>query len=102
MNHYENLNREGRIEYVDSHLPRETIIECQNEIGKAMTGDDTIHVNGFVGTFKKDAGLKISNKKGLLSVVNERGEHVSTYGVTPDKRLRIVKDDFWIWKNRNI
>jgi len=102
MNHYENLDREGRIEYADKHVPRETIIDYQNEIGKAMTVDDTIHVDGFVGKYKKDVDFKISNKKGLLSVVNERGEHISTYGVTRNKLRRIIKDGFWIWKNRII
>ena len=102
MNHYENLDREGRIEYADKHVSRETIIDYQNEIGKAMTVDDTIYVDGFVGKYKKDADLKISNKKKLLSVVSERGEYISTYGITPNKLLRIVKDGFWIWKNRII
>jgi hypothetical protein len=44
-----------------------------------MTVDDPIHVAGFVGKYKKHADLKISNKKGLISVVSERGKHISTY-----------------------
>jgi hypothetical protein len=84
------LDREGRIEYADKHVPRETIIEYQNEIGKAMTVDDPTDVDGFVGKYKKDADFKISNKKRLISVVSERGKHIST----PKKLRRIVKDGF--------
>ena len=102
MNHYENLDREGRIDYANQNVPRETIIECQNEIGKALTEDNPTHVDGFIGKYKKDADFKINTQKKIISVVSEQGQHISTYSVTPNKLPRIVKDGFWIWKNRNI
>lgn len=58
MNHYENLDREGRIDYANQNVPRETIIECQNEIGKALTEDNPTHVDGFIGKYKKMPILK--------------------------------------------
>lgn len=63
MSHYENLDREGRIEYANQNLPCETIIEYQTEIGKAMTEYNPTYVNGFVGKYKKYLGFKISTKK---------------------------------------
>jgi hypothetical protein len=63
MNHYENLDREGRIDYVNQNLPRETIIECQNEIGKALTEDNPTRLDGFIGKSKKDADFKRNIKK---------------------------------------
>jgi len=86
MNHYENLDREGGIEYLDTHVPSETIIEYQNEIGKAIILDDPIYVDGFVGKYKKHADLKIINKKGLISVVSELGKHISTYGARSEPK----------------
>jgi len=102
MNHYENLDREGRIDYANQNVPCETIIECQNEIGKVLTENNPTHVDGFIGKYKKDADFKINTQKKIISVVSEQGQHISTYSVTPNKLRRIVKDGFWIWKNRNI
>jgi len=86
-------------------VPNETIIEYQNEIGKAMTEDKPIHVDGFVGKYKKDADfiIKINGDDSLFSVVDERGVHISTYSVSRKKLRRIaIKDRFWIWQTRNI
>ena len=102
MDHYKKLDRKGRIEYADEHVPRKTIIALQNEIGKAMTVNDPTHVDGFIGKYKKDADLKIDQKRELLSVVSERGQHISTYRVTKEKLVRIAEDGFWIWKDRPI
>lgn len=102
MNDYRKLDREGRIDYANKNVPRDTIIEFQNEIGKAMTEGKPAHVPGFAGKYKKHTDLKINTEKGLISVVNEQGQHISTYGVTKNKLRRIIKDGFWILKNRNI
>jgi len=79
MNHYKNLDREGRIDYANQNVPRETIIECQNEIGKALTEDNLTHVDGFIGKYKKDADFKINTKKEIISVVKEQGQHISSF-----------------------
>jgi hypothetical protein len=54
INGYENIDREGRIEYANQNVPGETIIEYQNKIGKAMTEDIII-----IGKYKKDVDFKL-------------------------------------------
>ena len=102
MNDYRKLDREGRIDYANKNVLRDTILECQNEIGKAMTKGKPSYVPKFTGKYKKHTDLKINTEKGLISVVNEQDQHISTYGVTENKLRNLIKDGFWILKNRNI
>jgi hypothetical protein len=55
---------------------------------------------GLLGSLKKMPILKETSKK--ISIISEQGQDISTYGVTTNKLRRILKDGFWIWKNRNI
>lgn len=97
MMHYENLDRKGRIEYAKKHVSRETIIEYQNEIGKAMTENDP--QPGFGWEKKQRVGLK-KNQNNLLSLIDEKGQHISTYKISEKKWRRIAKEGFWIWQDR--
>jgi hypothetical protein len=85
----ENLDRKGRIEYAKKHVSRETIIEYQNEIGKAMTENDRWEK-------KQRVGLK-KNQNNLLSLIDEKGQHISTYKISEKKWRHIAKEGFWIW-----
>lgn len=54
---------------------------------------------------KENVGMVIQNipnsKNRYLSVIRSDGPHISSYPVSPEKLLKVVLDDFWVWKDRN-
>ena len=103
------MKKADRIEYVKANVPREVIIAYQNEIGKSLQpifGIKTYTVPGTAGKFKNNVELTIQVNpskadNNRLSVVNDRGIHVSSHSVTDTKLQNIIKDEFWIWKEQN-
>lgn len=82
MDHYKKLNREDRINYAKEMVPAETLLEYQNRIGKAMVDDNATFVTGFAGKNQKRTHLKIDTKNNFMSIVSERGTHISTFNLT--------------------
>jgi len=110
MVHYENLNRADKIDYAKQKLPRETIINYQNEIGKSMSPlfgpKETFLVPGFAAKFKQNIELTIQQtdtpNKTILSIIREDGVHISSFSVNNKVLREITKDNFWVLKNRNL
>ena len=108
MAKYQGLDRAGRIEYTKQKLPRETIINYQNEIGKSMSpifGVNTKSVPGFAGVRRQDTELTIQSTKpntNILSIIREDGMHISSFLITDDKLKTIANNDFWVLKERNL
>ena len=110
MVHYKNLNRADKIDYAKQKLPRETIINYQNEIGKSISPlfgpKETFLVPGFAGKFKQNTELTIQQTdtpdKTILSIIREDGVHISSFSVTNEVLREITKDNFWVLKNRNL
>ena len=105
---YDSLSKSEKIKYAKANVPREKIISFQNACALAMNptfGTQTIAVRGFAGRGKESVGIVIqtipNSPNRYLSVIASNGKHISSYPVTPKKLAKIVKDHFWIWKDRN-
>ena len=94
-----------KIQYPKQHVPPEIIISYQNAIGLAMqpifgTGAKTHPIRGFAGKHKVNVGLVIQSISGTenyyLSIINDRGIHVSSYSISQKKLRKIIKNNFWI------
>ena len=110
MSMYQRIRgKADRIEYAKANLPREVIIAYQNEIGKSLRpifGMKTRPIPGTAGKLKNSVELTIQQNpnnpnENRLSVVNDRGIHVSSYSKNRAKLLKITKNEFWIWEERN-
>jgi len=104
---YKSMSKPEKIKYAKENVPRETIISFQNACAMAMSptyGIKTLPVRGFAGIRKENVGMVIQNipnsKNRYLSVIRSDGTHISSYPVSPEKLLKIVQDDFWVWKDR--
>jgi hypothetical protein len=108
MAKYKRLYKAGRIEYAKQKLPRETIINYQNAIGKSMSpifGVNTKSLPGFAGVRKQDTELTIQSTKpntNILGIIREDGMHISSFFITDDKLKTMVNNDFWVLKDRNL
>lgn len=85
------------------------MIKYQNEIGNVMVGRSSIELPGFAGQrhtnvtlkFKTEMSTKGETGRTIMSVVNDKGIHVSSYPISNRKYRKIIKDGFWIWQDRN-
>jgi hypothetical protein len=110
MSHYKSLNRADRIEYAKQKLPRESIINYQNEIGKSMSSSfgskKTFSVPGFAGKFKVNTELTLQQTntpdKTILSIIREDGLHISSFPLDDEALLQLTKDNFWVLKDRTL
>jgi len=110
MSHYMRLDRAGRIDYAKQKLSRETIINYQNEIGKSMSPlfgqKKTLSVPGFAGTYKQNTELTIQQNdtpdNTILNIIREDGLHISSFSIDDVALKKLIKDDFWVLKNRNL
>ena len=108
MAKYEKLTRADRIEYAKQKLPRETIINYQNAIGKSMSpvfGVKTTSIPGFGGVRKYETELTLQSIKpntNILGIIREDGTHISSFSITDAKLRRIAENDFWVLKDRNL
>lgn len=99
MEKYKKLNSKGRIKYAKKMVKRKTIIKYQHRIARAMVG--TTHFSGTTGRYQTPVSIKIKRKwfkKYVISVVYANSRHTSTYYIRYNKLLKIVADQFWIWK----
>ncbi len=114
MNKYNDLpTKADKIQYGKTHLSPETIISYQNKIGHVMspvfgTGAKTTPLRGFAGKYKSNVSLVIQSMPKLvngnshyISIINDRGVHISSYPITPEKLEKIIQDDFWVLKTTN-
>ena len=106
---YKSLDRKGRIQYTKNNVPRETVIQYQNELGKGMSPlfgtRKTKSVPGFAGKRKRNTELTIqmgTKNEHILSVIGEDGIHRSSYQIDDNKLQNIMDNDFWIWPYRDI
>lgn len=110
MNKYLSLDRAGRLDYANKSLPRETIINYQNEIGKSLCsifniGGKTILVPGFAGKQKIGTELTIEQKpngRNMLGIIREDGTHISSYSLEFPELEKLLKNDFWVLRDRNL
>ena len=110
MAHYRSLERADKINYAKQKLSPETIVHYQNEIGKSMSPrfgpKKTFAVPGFAGKFKQNTELIIqptnTPDKTILSVIRGDGVHISSYCLDDDAVRKLTKDNFWVWKTRNL
>ena len=108
MAKYERLYRAGRIEYAKQKLLRETITNYQNAIGKSMSpifDVNTKSVPGFAGVRKQDTELTIQSTKpniNIFGIIREDGMHILSFSITDDELKKIVNNDFWVLKDRNL
>jgi len=112
MSKYENLDRAGRLDYVNQNVPREIVINYQNAIGQSMCSrfnkqGTTISVPGFAGTHKIGTELifqqKPDNKNiNTISIIREDGTHISSFSVNVDAINKIIDNDFWVLRDRNL
>lgn len=111
MGVYKNLStKAAKIEYGKKHLSPETIISYQNTIGLRMSpvfgsGIKTYAFRGFAGKNRAHISLVIqsipNSSDYYMSIVNDRGIHISSYPIRKGKLTSIIKDDFWILQKRN-
>lgn len=70
-----------------------------------MTQENTRHIAGYAGKWKKDVQIKVifaeNPDESTISIVNERGKHISTYGVKNTKLKTIAENDFWVLPQMN-
>src|SRR6056300_107 len=99
-----------KIQYAKQHVSPEIIISYQNAMGLAMkpifgTEAKTHAVRGFAGKHKVNVGLVIQSIPGTdkyyLSIINDRGIHVSSYSLSETKLRQLIKNDFWVLTKRN-
>ena len=111
MAKYERLDRVGKIEYAKQKLPRETIINYQNEIGKSISpifcvnGVHTKSVPGFAGVRKQETELtiqSINSNRHILGIIREDGTHISSFSMNKKELKQLVQNDFWVLKGRNL
>lgn len=102
--------KSDKIKYAKQHVSPETIIAYQNAMGLAMkpmfgTGATTHAVRGFAGKHKANVGLVIQSIPGTdkyyLSIINDRGIHISSHSISEAKLRKIIKDGFWVLTQRN-
>jgi hypothetical protein len=107
MNKYQKMDRADRIGYVQQKLSPDTIITYQNEIGKSISpifgrGKKTLSVPGFAGKNKIGTELTIEMRgrdQNMLSIIREDGLHISSFSLNDEK---LVQNNFWVLKNRNL
>ena len=110
MSHYMSLERAGRIDYTKQKLFQEAIINYQNEIGKSMSPlfgpKETFSVPGSAGKYKQNTELTIQQtntpNKTILSIIREDGLHISSYSINDRALRQLIKDNFWVLKDRNL
>ena len=99
-----------KIQYAKQHVPPETIIAYQNAIGVSMTpvfgtGAKTYGIRGFAGKNRVNVSLVIQSipntNNHYLSIVNDKGTHISSYSINEKKLKKIIANDFWILPNKN-
>ena len=110
MDRYNNLpTKFDKIDYAKKNLPRDIIISYQNSMGLSMipnlgNGSTTHSVPGYAGINKADVSLVIQSipttQRYYLSIVNERGTHVSSYSISASKLRQIIKNNFWVLLDR--
>lgn len=102
--------KSDKIQYGKQHVPPEIIISYQNSMGLAMTpifgtGVKTYAFRGFAGKHKVNVGLVIQSipatDKYYLSIINDRGIHVSSYSITQKKLDIILDNDGWVLPKKN-
>lgn len=105
---YKSMSKPEKIKYAKENVSRETIISYQNVCAMAMSptfGIETVPVRGFAGIRKDNVGMVIqnipNNDNPSLSVIRSDGTHISSYPVNPEKLIKIVESDFWVWQTRN-
>ena len=110
MNKYLGLDRAGKLDYVNQMLPRETVIRYQNAIGKSLCpiyniAGKNLSVSGFAGKNKIGTELSIQQRPGglnLLGIIREDGKHISSYSLDGSGLKNLVKNDFWVLRDRNL
>ena len=110
MAKYKSLDRAGRLDYVNQKVPRETIINYQNAIGRSMCpifniAGKTISVPGFAGKHKIGTELTIQQRPGginMLSIIREDGTHISSFSVDRSAIEKLIENDFWVLRDRNL
>jgi hypothetical protein len=108
MTKYDSLDNPGRVEYTKKHVPRDTVIRYQNEIGKSMCPifnirGRTTSVPGFAGVFKTPTELQIEHRidgRIMINVIREDGKHISSYSTNEKGLAKLIKNNFWVFRNR--
>lgn len=61
---------------------------------------------GFTGTYKQNTELTIQQtdtpNNTILSITREDGLHISSYSIDDIALRQLIKDGFWVLKNRNL
>ena len=110
MEKYMKLDTAGRVQYTKEQVPRDTVIQYQNELGRSLCdiyniNGRTSSVPGFAGKRKVETELKIQQKSdgtNLLGIIREDGLHISSYDLDADGLDKLIADDFWVLKNRDL
>jgi len=67
---------------------------------------ETFPVPGFAGKFKRNTELIIQQTnipdRTNLSIIREDGLHISSYPLDDDAVRELIKNNFWVLKDRNI
>jgi hypothetical protein len=70
------------------------------------TGIKTNAFRGFAGKNRANVGLVIqtipNSSNHYLSIINDRGIHISSYPIETSKLKIIIADDFWILQKQNL
>lgn len=114
MAYYMKLNRLDRINYAKNKLPKETLIQYQNEIGKSMSPKFTEFttmkrpIPGFAGKRKYPTELTLEGKRNnnvndnVVSIIREDGKHISSYIFSREQLMKLKDDNFWVLKDRDL
>ena len=110
MAKYESLDRAGRLDYVNQNVPREIVINYQNAIGQSMCPifnipGKTVSVPGFAGKHKIGTELTIQQRPdsiNTLSIIREDGTHIASFSVDDSAIKKLIKNDFWVLRDRNL
>jgi hypothetical protein len=110
MVQYKSLDRDGRLAYVNENVPRETVINYQNAIGKSLCPlfnirGKTTSVSGFAGKHRINTDLIIQRRPdgtNTLSIIREDGTHISSFSQDRFDLEKLVKNGFWVLRDRNL
>lgn len=66
----------------------------------------TFSVLGFARKYKQNTELTIQQRdtpnNTILSIIREDGLHISSYSIDDIALRQLTKDNFWVFKNRNL
>jgi hypothetical protein len=106
MRAYEQKDKAGKIEYAKEKLTKKDIIAYQNKLAQSMSlkfNQKTLALRGSAGIRQADVGLvfqKISNpnknKSIMMTIINDTGQHVTSYPISQDQLKEIQARDFWV------